>query len=506
VAYADVVQALSPVGYWRLGESSGTTATDSSGNGYDGAYVSGFTLGVTGLLTGDADTALTPGDSAFAITLTTGFTNDNCWETGNYLKQFTIGMLIDIPSAPGIFHYLFGDGAIVGTINPDRTVSLYHNGGSWVAVTTTGTVPLNTTTLITVSYDGNVTTKISINGTTETLTWGSRLSHGTGYVMYFANSAHYTALSPAGATIDEIFWLGTPIAQADIDELYDVAINGAPADEADFSISGVATCAWEPIIPPECDFVIVSSSAVAFEPAIIDEGYFRILPTSGMMFLSAHFDADVNISGTSATSFISPDTQDRDFTIACGTEVRAYLLPINIEVTATITAESAVTFYPPDYHDRDFVGTGYSFFTPQIGSMESGAFSTPQANWFDTPVQFYAEAFADTEFFVEWNDAQVSFIPEVTSGNLFSITCGSTVTPALARTFDTDFTATSTSVLTAHFVTDFDAEFASAGAGMMLFRSESPDEMEFAIVARSRFAAAGFSAACGSCVYQYCTQ
>lgn len=54
--YEDVVLADSPIAYWRLGESSGTTAVDSSGNNRDGTY-NGPTLGATGLLSGDADTA-----------------------------------------------------------------------------------------------------------------------------------------------------------------------------------------------------------------------------------------------------------------------------------------------------------------------------------------------------------------------------------------------------------------------------------------------------------------
>lgn len=56
-AYVDVVDGLSPVGYWRLGESSGTTATDRSGNGINGTY-NGTTLAVAGALGGDSDTAV----------------------------------------------------------------------------------------------------------------------------------------------------------------------------------------------------------------------------------------------------------------------------------------------------------------------------------------------------------------------------------------------------------------------------------------------------------------
>jgi hypothetical protein len=54
--YAAEVNADSPSGYWRLGESSGTSAADQTGAN-PGTYDSGVTLGVLGALTGDANTA-----------------------------------------------------------------------------------------------------------------------------------------------------------------------------------------------------------------------------------------------------------------------------------------------------------------------------------------------------------------------------------------------------------------------------------------------------------------
>ncbi|MDQ1699758.1 MAG: hypothetical protein QOG34_1621, partial [Frankiaceae bacterium] len=58
-SYSDEVRYCDhPDGYWRLGESSGTTASDSSGSGADGTYSGSFALGQPGLLTGDPDTAV----------------------------------------------------------------------------------------------------------------------------------------------------------------------------------------------------------------------------------------------------------------------------------------------------------------------------------------------------------------------------------------------------------------------------------------------------------------
>jgi hypothetical protein len=56
--YAGAVsQTPGLVGYWRLGETSGTTACDATGTS-DGTYKGGYTLGQPGPFTGDSDTAV----------------------------------------------------------------------------------------------------------------------------------------------------------------------------------------------------------------------------------------------------------------------------------------------------------------------------------------------------------------------------------------------------------------------------------------------------------------
>jgi len=47
--YRDAILALNPVGYWRLGETSGTVAIDETGN-LDGTYAAGATLGQPGAI------------------------------------------------------------------------------------------------------------------------------------------------------------------------------------------------------------------------------------------------------------------------------------------------------------------------------------------------------------------------------------------------------------------------------------------------------------------------
>ncbi|MDQ3877515.1 MAG: LamG domain-containing protein, partial [Actinomycetota bacterium] len=51
--YQQAILADSPAAYWRLGESSGTVAADSSGNGHPGSYLGTPTLGSAGAVPGD---------------------------------------------------------------------------------------------------------------------------------------------------------------------------------------------------------------------------------------------------------------------------------------------------------------------------------------------------------------------------------------------------------------------------------------------------------------------
>jgi hypothetical protein len=59
MSYKSVILEDSPVLYYRLGEASGTSAADSSGHSLPGTYKNSPTLGVTGALVGDANTAVT---------------------------------------------------------------------------------------------------------------------------------------------------------------------------------------------------------------------------------------------------------------------------------------------------------------------------------------------------------------------------------------------------------------------------------------------------------------
>jgi hypothetical protein len=65
ITYPQAVMADHPVAYWRLGETSGTIALDSSGNGLNGTYVGSVSLGAVGAIVGDQDTAIALNGAGF---------------------------------------------------------------------------------------------------------------------------------------------------------------------------------------------------------------------------------------------------------------------------------------------------------------------------------------------------------------------------------------------------------------------------------------------------------
>src|SRR5262245_55585830 len=61
------------VALWALNEASGTTARDSSGNGYNAAYVNGPTLGQTGIGDGGVCPLFVPGSNTYVNPFSSGF-------------------------------------------------------------------------------------------------------------------------------------------------------------------------------------------------------------------------------------------------------------------------------------------------------------------------------------------------------------------------------------------------------------------------------------------------
>ena len=143
--YTTTVNADAPYQYWRLGEGSGTTAADASGNGRSGQYRGSPTLGQAGAITGDSDTAArlasTVFNSEFVTPLSaTAIAGPNTFSVELWFKTTTTsgGKLVG-----------FGNSRTGTSSNYDRQIYMTNDGrlvfGTWTgsAATITSTASYN---------------------------------------------------------------------------------------------------------------------------------------------------------------------------------------------------------------------------------------------------------------------------------------------------------------------------------------------------------------------------
>jgi hypothetical protein len=112
-SYSGAILADSPNIYYRLGESAGTTARDSSGHGNNGAYsASGVTLGVASAIANDTDTAITLDGTNGFVQETSGAGVPTGFANRSIEAWFKTTSATDMPivayGTPGVANQYFG--------------------------------------------------------------------------------------------------------------------------------------------------------------------------------------------------------------------------------------------------------------------------------------------------------------------------------------------------------------------------------------------------------------
>lgn len=156
--YVDAINVYNPTGYWRMGELSGSTAFDLSGNNVDGTYVGGVTLGQAGAIVGDDDTAV-------MFDAVTGYVHVDSSDGIEIAGDVTVSLWINVEELSG-----------------DQTIITYSASGN--------TAKTNTLYELSVGSDGLLTYRHEKGrGTDYTYTFtAAPLSAGTWYHVAFARS------------------------------------------------------------------------------------------------------------------------------------------------------------------------------------------------------------------------------------------------------------------------------------------------------------------------------
>jgi hypothetical protein len=118
LSYPQTVLNDGPSFFWRLNETSGTTAADSSPNGFDGIYEAGTTQGLPGSIVGDPDTA-TGFDGAGLVT-SVNQVNDP--------QTFSIEGWFETTTNTGGDMISFGNAQTGLSSNYDRNVYMMNDG------------------------------------------------------------------------------------------------------------------------------------------------------------------------------------------------------------------------------------------------------------------------------------------------------------------------------------------------------------------------------------------
>lgn len=217
-AYGLEVLADSPLAYYRIGEPSGTTMTDSSGNSRNGTYTN-VTLGASSLLANDSNTAGTF-SSAY------GDVADAAWMD---VTDFTIEGWVNPSTVTGNHAIISRDGN-----SGSRGWNLYQIGaalridnGAAGNVQANSIFTIGATKHVAMTYTASGTTvRLYVNGSqvqTGTFTLTGTLANNFAIGGSRAGAGNNPAFNPFAGVIDEVAYYGTALSAARLSAHYAAA-------------------------------------------------------------------------------------------------------------------------------------------------------------------------------------------------------------------------------------------------------------------------------------------
>lgn len=236
MSYSSTVLGLSPLRYYRLGETSGTTVIDSSSSAQNGTYVGSPTLNSPGLLAGDSNTAVVlNGSSQYATIPTTGLPSGNgAWTMAalaNPTNSAGGGALCSIGDATS------GNGHLaVLAQNGSSGWQVFIWGGT---VVTGGTAVAGIAHLVVATYDG-INLRVYVDGSLVAgpTAPGITPSIGSGHANIGALFSTSLAAFFSG-TVDEVAIWGSALTATQIGNLWAAAI-GVPITDSGAGGNSVA--------------------------------------------------------------------------------------------------------------------------------------------------------------------------------------------------------------------------------------------------------------------------
>ena len=229
VTYSEKLMSYIPLGYWRLGETTGTTAADISASARDGTYTGTFTLGRPSLIPSAPENfALGCGTGTGYVTVPDGAAIPMAGKTLLFAIKMTSLATFSYLGHVGN-HTIGGVRGVAPYINTNGTISIEFFDGNFRYINFTGfAATVGVAYRLAIRFNTSQSVSLFVNGTlisTQTTTYNLNAEPGTKVSIGAANNIANPSPSQGvlKGDIDEFAILPSLLTDEQIYELETIA-------------------------------------------------------------------------------------------------------------------------------------------------------------------------------------------------------------------------------------------------------------------------------------------
>ncbi len=348
------------VSYWRLGESSGTTAADSKGTN-TGTYVGSPTQGVPGALSGDSDTAITTAAGKY-VSVVDSATLD--WGNGPFSVEFWFKRA----DALSGYQLIWAKGTAGNVFLNVNKLSLDNDSSTIIQASGTTTDTIWHHGVITRSGTGTGNNKVYIDGADVTAN-AAGINNTTATNATNPRIGVYTdnTFGPFIGSLDEVAVYNVDLSAATVLAHYNAGAGGGNQTVTP-AVAALVTAAFAPTVSATANQTVTPATATLALAAFTPTLKLSVIPGVASLALTT-FAPSVAV------------TNHQTVTPGVATLSTATFVP-----TVTAAAHQTVTPAPATLTTAAFIPTvttsNHQLVTPSVASLTTSAFAPTIARTF----------------------------------------------------------------------------------------------------------------------------